>query len=75
MIVSYLSLALLLSFKGGGANEWRTLVIHIITPLQGSNFELRFAANFNLLLCVIGHFKLFSYRCSNICIFCHQAKS
>ena len=44
MIVSYLSLALLLSFKGGGANEWRTLVIHIITPLQGSNFELRFAA-------------------------------
>lgn len=75
MIVSYLSLALLLSFKGGGANEWRTLVIHIITPLQGSNFELSFAANFNLPLCVIGHFKLFSYRCSNICIFCHQAKS
>ena len=51
------------------------LVIHIITPLQGSNIELRFAANYNLPLCVIGHFKLFSYRCSNICIFCHQAKS
>ena len=62
--------------KRGGAIGWRTpLVIHIITPLQGSNIELRFAANYNLPLCVIGHFKLFSYRCSNICIFCHQAKS
>ena len=62
--------------KRGGAIGWRTpLVIRIITPLQGSNIELRFAANYNLPLCVIGHFKLFSYRCSNICIFCHQAES
>jgi len=75
MIVSYLSLALLLSFKGGGAIGWRAPRNSYHYPLQGSNFELRFAANFNLPLCVIGHFKLFSYRCSNICIFCHQAKS
>ena len=60
---------------GGRHRLAHPLVIHIITPLQGSNIELRFAANYNLPLCVIGHFKLFSYRCSNICIFCHQAKS
>lgn len=61
--------------RGGAPSVGAPLVIHIITPLQGSNIELRFAANYNLPLCVIGHFKLFSYRCSNICIFCHQAKS
>ena len=63
MIVSYLSLALLLSLERGGAIGWRTppLVIRIITPLQGSNIELRFAANYNLPLCVIGHL-----NCSHI---------
>ena len=42
--------------KRGGATNGAPLVIHTITPLQGSNIELRFAANYNLPLCVIGQF-------------------
>lgn len=61
--------------KEGAPSVGAPLVIHIITPLQGSNIELRFAANYNLPLCVIGHFKLFSYRCSNICIFVIKLKA